>query len=61
MLALGLAARLVECADTPVALAAVLDRPPWEHRTAHGLRRFEGGVWRPADRLRLCQPAIQAR
>ncbi len=61
MLPLGLAARLLAPADTPALLAALLDDPPWERRTARGLRRFESGTWRPADRLRLSQTAIQAR
>lgn len=61
MLPLGLPARLVAPSDTPALLAAVLDGAPWEHRTARGLLRYEGGMWRAADRLRLSQTAIQAR
>lgn len=57
---LGLHTRLMAPADAPLLLMALLDEPPWECRSEKGVtHRFEGGVWQPADRLRLGQIAVQ--
>lgn len=48
--------------DTVMALAPLLDRPPWQRRVKGGYEKFIDNKWQsiqPADRLRLAAQDAQ--
>ncbi len=62
---MGLMGRLLTTNDIPMALAALLDSPPWVRRRAKGVQeRWEGNAWHrvePQDRLKLGKADGQVR
>ncbi len=65
-LSMGLMGRMLTTNDFPMALVALLDKPPWSRRRAAGgkarLEKWVDNGWQPvapADRLKLTQSDAQ--